>query len=213
MQVLVFSLPFYDFLSKVAQRAPHTFKSDTPLIDAIILFVQEYSVICSASTIDQLRLRLKSEDFETYGEPFIPEYVYAAIKDLPRFREMRRGHQQDAQEFLGFLLEELHEECARAMRANVTSSSGGTTPAGSVSNFSEQVEGDGGWMEVGHKQKPAITRSSGAISTESPVTNIFGGNSDPNSRYLATNCLSPWNLTRHSNLISGLPMFTTSLMP
>ncbi|KAK5058648.1 hypothetical protein LTR84_010912 [Exophiala bonariae] len=175
LQVLVFSLPFYDFLSKVAQRAPHAFKSDTPLIDAIILFVQEYSVICSANTVDQLRLRLKSEDFETYGEPFIPEYVYAAIKDLPRFREMRRGHQQDAQEFLGFLLEELHEECARTMRSSVTSSSGGTTPAGSVSNFSEQVEGEGGWLEVGHKQKAAITRSSGAISTESPVTNIFGG--------------------------------------
>jgi len=30
-------------------------------------------------------------------------------------------------------------------------------------------------MEVGHKQKPAITRSSGAISTESPITRIFGG--------------------------------------
>jgi len=175
LQVLVFSLPFYNFLSKVAQRAPHTFKSDTPLIDAIILFVQEYSVICSAPSVDKLRLRLKPEDFETYGESFIPEYVYAAIKDLPRFREMRRGHQQDAQEFLGFLLEELHEECARAMRSSTTNSSGRTTPAGSVSNFSEHAEGEGGWMEVGHKQKPAITRSSGAISTESPVTSIFGG--------------------------------------
>lgn len=31
-----------------------------------------------------------------------------------------------------------------------------------------------GWMEVQHKQKPAITRSSGA-DTESPITKIFGG--------------------------------------
>jgi ubiquitin carboxyl-terminal hydrolase 10 len=30
-------------------------------------------------------------------------------------------------------------------------------------------------MEVGHKQKPAITRSSGAIASDSPVTNVFGG--------------------------------------
>lgn len=175
LQVLVFCLPFYDFVAKVADRAPHTFKSDTPLIDAIIMFVKEYSVLCSAKSVDQLRLRLKPEDYETYGDSFIPEYVYAAIKDLPRFREMRRGHQQDAQEFLGFLLEELHEECARAMRLTTASSSGRTTPAGSVSNASDHAEDHSGWMEVGHKQKPSVTRSSGIISAESPVNSIFGG--------------------------------------
>ncbi|KAL2424326.1 putative ubiquitin carboxyl-terminal hydrolase 3 [Exophiala dermatitidis] len=176
LQVLVFCLPFYDFLAKVAQRAPHAFKSDTPLIDAIIMFIQEYPVICSANSVEQLRLRLKAEDYENYGDSFIPEYVYAAIKDLPRFREMRRGHQQDAQEFLGFLLEELHEECARAMRsAGPSSNSGRASPVGSVSNTSEHVDAEGGWMEVGHNQKPAITRLSGAVSGESPITNIFGG--------------------------------------
>ena len=175
LQVLVFSLPFYDFIAKVADRAPHTFKSDTPLVDAIIMFVREYPLICSANSVEQLRLRLKPEDYENFGENLIPEYVYAAIKDLPRFREMRRGHQQDAQEFLGFLLEELHEECARAMRSNTASSSGRTTPAGSVSNASEHADGEAGWMEVGHKQKAAVTRSSGMVAAESPVMNIFGG--------------------------------------
>lgn len=34
---------------------------------------------------------------------------------------------------------------------------------------------DAGWMEVGHKQKSAVTRSSGVIDVESPVTKIFGG--------------------------------------
>ena len=34
---------------------------------------------------------------------------------------------------------------------------------------------DGGWLEVGPKQKAAITRLSGTITTESPVTKIFGG--------------------------------------
>ncbi|KAK6384677.1 hypothetical protein LTS17_002240 [Exophiala oligosperma] len=175
LQVLVFCLPFYDFLAKVAQRARHAFKSDTPLIDAIVMFVQEYPVICSAKNVEQLRLQLKPDDYENYGDSFIPEYVYSAIKDLPRFREMRRGHQQDAQEFLGFLLEELHEECARAMKTGPSSNSGRTTPAGSVSNFSEQPDAEAGWMEVGHKQKPSVTRSSGSISTESPINNIFGG--------------------------------------
>ena len=34
---------------------------------------------------------------------------------------------------------------------------------------------DGGWLEVGPKQKSSITRSSGMIATESPITKIFGG--------------------------------------
>lgn len=146
------------------------------LTHASILFLQEYPVLDSASSAEQLRMRLKPEDYERYGDSFIPEYVYAAIKDLPRFREMRRGHQQDAQEFLGFLLEELHEECARSMRSGTSSHSGRSTPVGSVAGISDvNVDSETGWMEVGHKQKPAVTRSSGAVANESPITNIFGG--------------------------------------
>jgi len=72
--------------------------------------MREYLIIDSADSPEQLRLRLKPEDFENFGKPFTPEYVYAATRDLPRFRDMRRGQQQDAQEFLGLLLEELHGE-------------------------------------------------------------------------------------------------------
>jgi len=47
----------------------------------------------------------------------------------------------------------------------------------SVAELSTDADGavDNGWLEVGPKQKAAITRSSGAIETESPVTKIFGG--------------------------------------
>ena len=131
--------------------------------------MQEYAVLDSAASADQIRLRLKPEDYEKYGDSFIPEYVYAAIKSLPRFREMRRGHQQDAQEFLGFLLEELHEECSRSLRTGTSVSSGRSTP------LQDAADNETGWMEVGHKQKPAVTRSSGAILGDSPITSIFGG--------------------------------------
>ncbi|RMZ85756.1 hypothetical protein DV737_g472, partial [Chaetothyriales sp. CBS 132003] len=176
LQVLVFCTPFYDFLAKIAQRAAHTFKSDTPLIDAIILLMQEYPVLQSAPSADQLCRSLKPDDYEKYGDPFVPEYVYSAISPLPRFRDMRRGHQQDAQEFLGLLLEELHDECSRAMRSATSTSSGRTTPvASAASAHGGHGDNDAGWMEVGHKQRPAVTRSSGTTAADSPVTNIFGG--------------------------------------
>ena len=38
-----------------------------------------------------------------------------------------------------------------------------------------ESQNDGGWLEVGPKQKAAITRSSGTIAMESPITKIFGG--------------------------------------
>ena len=44
----------------------------------------------------------------------------------------------------------------------------------SESNVSSSAA-DGAWLEVGPKQKAAITRSSGTIITESPITKIFGG--------------------------------------
>lgn len=37
LQVLVFCTPFYDFLDKVANKAAHAFKSNTPLIDALLV--------------------------------------------------------------------------------------------------------------------------------------------------------------------------------
>ncbi|KAI9670124.1 MAG: hypothetical protein M1817_004461 [Caeruleum heppii] len=184
LQVLVFCVPFYDFLDKIGKQAAHSFKSTTPLLDAMIMFVREFATIDSASSTQQLRMRLKHNELEQYGESFTPEFVYEVIRRMPRFASMQRGHQQDAEEFLGFLLEGLHEECAQVMRESAMSrsESGISTPTDGVispghegANGTSSAAADGGWLEVGPKQKAAVTRSSGTITTESPITKIFGG--------------------------------------
>jgi len=81
---------------------------------------------------------------------------------LANFKQ--RGHQHDAEEFLGFLLDELHEELVRGLKKT-----GGmieSSPA--TSDTSED-----GWLEVGPKQKTASTRTIAIL--ESPITRIFGG--------------------------------------
>lgn len=172
LQVLLFCVPFYDFLDQVAKRAVHSFKSETPLVDAMIMFMRDFKLIDSAASVKQLRLRLKDNELEQYGDPLCPEYVYDVIKRLPRFDNMKRGQQEDAEEFLGFLLAGLHDECAQLIK-NDKQNQATESIASPSSDRSGSI--DSGWHEVGAKQKTATTQNSGAIEIETPVTKIFGG--------------------------------------
>ncbi|KAI9894643.1 MAG: Ubiquitin carboxyl-terminal hydrolase 10 [Vezdaea aestivalis] len=186
LQILVFCVPFYNFLDRVGKQVAHKFKSDTPLLDAMIMFMREFGVIDSAESAPKLKMRLKDRELEQYGEAFTPEFVYDVIRRLPRFSTMRRGHQQDAEEFLGFLLEGLHDECVMSMKQSLLPNGQAGAEATAMSPRTQTLEveysnsqktsndtGDG-WLEVGPKQRPSITRSSGATA-ESPITKIFGG--------------------------------------
>lgn len=51
--------------------------------------MREFHVIDSAVSVEQLRMRLRDNELEQYGEAFIPEFVYELIRHLPRFSSMR----------------------------------------------------------------------------------------------------------------------------
>jgi len=53
------------------------------------MFMREFQVIDSAVSVEQLRMRLKDNELEQYGDAFIPEFVYEVIRRLPRFSSMR----------------------------------------------------------------------------------------------------------------------------
>ncbi|KAL7274495.1 hypothetical protein RUND412_002599 [Rhizina undulata] len=163
LQMLVFCGPFYTFLDGLGKQVAHSFKSDTPLLDAMIMFMREFRPISSQKPLPEF----KEKDLEAFGEPFVPEYVYEVTRTLKSFSHMRRGHQQDAEEFLGFLLDGLHEEAVKVIKSAGAKSSPITNGHGATENEAEV------WLEVGSKQKTAITRKTEI--TESPITKIFGG--------------------------------------
>ena len=53
------------------------------------MFMREFPLIDSAVSLEQLRMRLKENELEQYGEPFTPDFVYDVIRRLPRFSTMR----------------------------------------------------------------------------------------------------------------------------
>jgi ubiquitin carboxyl-terminal hydrolase 10 len=50
--------------------------------------MHEYRVLKTAPTSEKLTRTLKSEDLSKFGEPFTPEFVYDAIRQLDRFASM-----------------------------------------------------------------------------------------------------------------------------
>ncbi|CAJ0832665.1 12554_t:CDS:10 [Entrophospora sp. SA101] len=108
LQPLSHCPPLYNLLMTVSKEVAHSFKSKTPLIDSLVMFMNEYK---------QSKL---GDNAEEYGEPFLPEYVYYALRGLKRFNSMK-GRQEDAEEFLCFLLDGLHEEFLTLGPRNKTS--------------------------------------------------------------------------------------------
>ena len=72
----------------------------------------------------------------------------------------------------------MHDECAKAMNSSTVKDLTQEAPSlnGKTHRDDETAQADEkGWLEVGPRQKAAVTRLSGAIVTESPITKIFGG--------------------------------------
>lgn len=164
LQVLVFCMPFYNFLQQVRQNVVHSFKdtSQTPLIDVMIDFMAEFRAVTSADDLDQLRRKLKKEDYQSNGDSFLPDMVYNCIRKLSAFATVWPGSQHDAQEFLMLLLDGLDDECKKTI----------TGPAKAAPGSPEGDDNDE-WTEVGHRQRHAVTTVSGETPVPNPISKIF----------------------------------------
>ncbi|CEG75428.1 hypothetical protein RMATCC62417_10468 [Rhizopus microsporus] len=103
LQPLSHCPPFYNLIKTISTQVAHNIKSKTPLLDSIIEFINEFQT-------DRL-----DNTLEPYGEPFVPEYVYNALRGQKKFDTLR-GRQEDSEEFLCFLLDGLHEEMTNVLK-------------------------------------------------------------------------------------------------
>ncbi|BGP21081.1 hypothetical protein JCM10213_006842 [Rhodosporidiobolus nylandii] len=106
---------------------------------------------------------------EGAGPSLSPTPIHDALKPYPTFDAMRRGTQEDAEEFLGLFLDVMHEEVAALIEKEEQKAAAGT-----AKGKAKALEGEGdGWEEVGSKGRAVATRTTS--HKESPISRIFGG--------------------------------------
>ncbi|TFK36396.1 hypothetical protein BDQ12DRAFT_686826 [Crucibulum laeve] len=199
LQVLVYCAPFARYFGELGRvlggpalasssQANGDAKRRSPLVDATVQFLREFvdekelakekekgkanGAAGGSGARGKGKEREREEDDDWDGDSFIPTYVYDAMKEKKRFDSMRGGHQEDAEEFLGFYLDTLEEELLSLLHTIVP-----PPPKAAPAPVEEKEEAappeDDGWLEVGKKNRTVVTRTIKA--TESPITRIFGG--------------------------------------
>ncbi|KAJ2883037.1 hypothetical protein FB639_002255 [Coemansia asiatica] len=104
------------------------------------------------------------------GEPFVPENVYEALRQKNVFQTLR-GQQEDAQEFMSYLVDGINEEMAIIL--HIHRATLGRQAATSPTD--PEPDADSGWLEVGPHNKASLVRDNSESSVRTPITQIFGG--------------------------------------
>ncbi|KAL7418681.1 hypothetical protein Q5752_006364 [Cryptotrichosporon argae] len=187
LQVLVYCAPFTELFEELGKRLRADLARRTPLIEAMIIFLREFQPSPSANSTSPGAVsgangasmpKGKGKDVAR-KEAFVPENVYDAMRENKRFDSMRRGHQEDAEEYLGFFLDTLHEELLLLKsRLAPASGSSASRPADAdqvvTRPVSPSVAGQAdSWLEVGPKRKTHVVRAD--ERRDSAVSRLFGG--------------------------------------
>lgn len=135
LQVLLYCRPFIDILNVLSTRNPNSRVSScsTKLWDACInLFTQfdkeafDKTKETTPTLTPQANSKKNSREttprsqkddakFAAAHEAIKPDEFYKSLSTIPKFKDLRWGHQEDAEEFLTQMLDQLHEELITAI--------------------------------------------------------------------------------------------------
>lgn len=111
LQAFIACPPFYNLMKAIPVQ-PHSLrtKTSTPTIDAMIELVNEFSHLPPGAKLNRREKVNKKEDI-SYDVPTDPAFEPTAVHKLWNgTRADNEGRQEDAEEFLGFILNKLNDE-------------------------------------------------------------------------------------------------------
>uniref|UniRef100_A0A8D3BUH8 Ubiquitin carboxyl-terminal hydrolase n=1 Tax=Scophthalmus maximus TaxID=52904 RepID=A0A8D3BUH8_SCOMX len=181
LQALIACPPMYHLMKSIPLHSetqrPCT---STPMIDNFVRLVNEFNNMPVPSKAKQQAVGDKVMKDIRPGVPFEPTYIYKLLT-LIKSSLSEKGRQEDAEEYLGFTLNGLHEEMLALKKLISPQEEKAPTPNGPESQpaVEEDVadkDGEGSddeWEQVGPRNKTSITRQADFVRT--PITDIFGG--------------------------------------
>ncbi|CAJ2655101.1 unnamed protein product [Trifolium pratense] len=160
VQALLACSPFVQLLQELRTR--NVPKVGYPTLKAFAEFVTQFDMPSG------IKLKKKDTDSFEFGRAFCPVMFEDVLKnftpDVPNSIS-GRPRQEDAQEFLSFVMDQMHDELLKLEGQS-------SSLNGSKSFLVSSVEEDG-WETVGPKNKSAVTRTQSFIPSE--LNGIFGG--------------------------------------
>ncbi|PNF32295.1 hypothetical protein B7P43_G16678 [Cryptotermes secundus] len=182
LQALLACPPFYNLMKALSLPSRRSGKSSTPIIDSMVQFVNEFVPLSPTSRLkDRKEKALRKDDGSIEvqcGAPFEPSYIYKMLNSIRSDTFKVEGRQEDAEEFLGCLLNALNDEMLELIKlveepsVKSTLSNGDIATNGDTSAQSLD-EDDTEWTVMGRKNKGSITRR--ADFGRTPISDIFRG--------------------------------------
>ncbi|RAL38984.1 hypothetical protein DM860_014810 [Cuscuta australis] len=163
LQALLSCSPFVQLLQDLRTRdIPET---GYPTLHAFVEFISDFDMPLKSTVMRKEMLVMET------GKPFRPLMFESILKsftpDVPNSLTCR-PRQEDAQEFLSFIMHQMHEEL---LKLEYQLPNGLGTNSSLVSSI--HVDDDENWETVGPRNKTAITRTQSFVPSK--LSEIFGG--------------------------------------
>uniref|UniRef100_A0A8D0BHT4 Ubiquitin carboxyl-terminal hydrolase n=1 Tax=Salvator merianae TaxID=96440 RepID=A0A8D0BHT4_SALMN len=180
LQALVACPPMYHLMKSIPMysksQRPCT---STPMIDSFVRLMNEFTNMPVPPKAKQALGDKIARDVRP-GAAFEPTYIYRLLTVI-KSSLSEKGRQEDAEEYLGFILNGLHEEMLilkKLLSPHNEKLAVSNGPETQITNEEEEQEeqGDGSedeWEQVGPRNKSSVTRQADFVQT--PITDIFGG--------------------------------------
>ncbi|XP_047026938.1 ubiquitin carboxyl-terminal hydrolase 10-like isoform X2 [Helicoverpa zea] len=172
LQALIACPPFYNMLKALPYQTRRG-KSSTPVIDSLVELCYEFSPLAPATRAGRGAATAGGAPAVPAGPPLEGGAGLRVLRALRPFPGSQEGRQEDAEEFLGCLLNSLNDEMLELIKlVEPEEARAASTPAPPPEAPAE-AEADDEWKVMGPRNRGAVERRWAARRT--PVADIFRG--------------------------------------